>query len=298
MRNILLPTDFSQSSINAIFYALRLMRGTTCTFHFLSIYKAWKYTSGDLMLSCSDDSVYDCLLQENEGKLKKLIENIEKSFPGEDFDFETISSYNVFTDAINNLLEQHHFDFIVMGTDGSSNITEQIFGSHTLRVIRKVNAPLLVIPNGKKCMIPRNLLLSLNIDTNPEQVSFEALQKLIGNQSFSLDILKIASEDENPEEEASREQAVKQLFEIYNPKYHKVSGVPAHQAIQTFVETAKIDFHVLPVKKEDFLERVFGSQLAKIIYATKVPLLVLHEAEQEKPLPPRRRRKRSSAQLS
>lgn len=298
MRNILLPTDFSQSSINAIFYALRLMRGTTCTFHFLSIYKAWKYNSGDLISSGSDDSIYDCLLQENSGKLQKLIANIEKSFPGEDFDFEAISSYNVFTDAINRLLELHRIDLIVMGTDGTSNITEQIFGSHTLRVIRKVNAPLLVIPNGKKCMRPKNLLLSLDVDTNPEQVSFRTLQNLVGNQSFSLDILKIASEDEDPEDEAALENAVKHLFEIYNPRYHKVTGVPAHQAIQTFVETNKIDFHVLPVKKEDFLERVFGSQLAKIIYATRVPLLVLHETEKEPPKRRRKRKKRSSAQLS
>ena len=296
MRNILLPTDFSQSSINAIFFALRLMRGTTCTFHLLSIYKAWKYTSGDLMLSCSDNSVYDCLIQENSAKLQKLIANMEKSFQGEAFRFEAINSYNVFTDAINQLIELHRMDLIVMGTDGSSNIAEHIFGSHTLRVIRKVNAPLLVIPNGKKCKRPKHLLLSLDTDTNPEKVSFSSLQKLIGNQSFSLDILKVSPPNPDPDEEAAQEQSVKQLFEIYNPKYHRVSGVPVHRAIQTFLKSSSIDFHVLPVKKEDFLERVFGSQLSKIIYATTVPLLVLHEAEEENDKRPRRRKK-SSAQL-
>ncbi len=296
MRNILLPTDFSQSSINAVFYALRLMQGTTCTFHFLTIYKAWKYTSGDLMLSCSDESIYECLLQENEARLNKLITNLERNFPGEDFDFEGINSYNIFTDAINQLVESHHIDLIVMGTDGTSNLAEHLFGSHTLRVIRKVNAPLLVIPDGKKCQKPKNLLLSLDMENNPEQVSFETLQKLVGNQSFSLDILKITSRDPDLKEEAAHESTLKKLFEIYNPKYHYVSGVPAHQAITTFVETNKIDFHVLPVKKEDFLERVFGSRLSKIIYSTKVPLLVLHEAEEEEQQVPRRRR-RKKAQL-
>lgn len=297
MRNILLPTDFSQSSINAIYYALRLMRGSTCTFHFLSIYKAWKYTSGDLMLSESEDSVYECLLQENSTRLQKLISTLEKSFPGEDYDFEALSSYNVFTDAINQFIETHHIDLVVMGTDGSSNIAEHIFGSHTLRVIRKVNAPLLVIPVGQKCHIPKHLLLSLDSDTKPEKVSFEAFQKLIGNFSFCLDILQVLDSDVDAEEKAAREKVVKQLFEIYNPRFHTVSGVSAHEAIEDFVKQQHIDFHILPVKKEDFLERVFGSQLSKIIYATKVPLLVLHEIEEENGRRTRRRKKISAHML-
>lgn len=296
MKNILLPTDFSQSSKNAIFYALRLMRGNTCTFHFLSIYKAWKYTSGDLMASSGDDSVYDCLLQENSDKMQKLIASFEKSFPGEPFTYNAISSYNVFTDAINQLVELHDIDLIVMGTDGTSNVSEQIFGSHTLRVIRKVDAPLLVIPNGKKFKTPKHLLLSLDADTNPEQVSFDSFQKIAGNQSFSLDILKIIPPDADPAKEAKQETIVKQLFEIYNPKYHRVSEKSIHEAIEEYVGRAKIDFHVLPVKKEDFLERVFGSELSKIIYATKVPLLALHEKEEE-PVKPVRRRKKSTRQL-
>lgn len=297
MRNILLPTDFSQSSINAIFYALRLMQEKTCTFHLLSVYKAWNYTSGDLMLSDSDDSVYECLLQENAGKLDKLIAKIEKRFSEENFHFEAINSYDVFTDAINKLVELHHIDLIVMGTDGSSNMAESIFGSHTLRVIRKVNAPLLVIPIGVKCRKPRHLLLSLDNTTRPEQVSFETLQKFFGNQSFSLDILKITRSDPDPVEEAAQEKTIRQLFEIYNPRYHEVSGMSTKEAIQSFLKTSNIDFHVLPVKKEEFLKRIFGSGISKIIYATTVPLLVLHQAEENTDLP-RRRKKKTSVRLT
>ena len=293
MRNILLPTDFSQSSTNAISYALHLMQEKTCTFHFLSVYKAWNYTSGDLMLSDSEDSVYECLLQENSGKLEKLISSIKKRFPKEDFKFEAINSYDIFTDAIKKLVELHSIDLIVMGTDGSSNITESIFGSHTLRVIRKVNAPLLVIPNGTKCQRPRHLLLSLDMASKPEQVSFETLHKFFGNQSFSLDILKISKPDPDSVEETDQKKRVTQLFEIYNPRYHEISGVSVTEAIASFLKSSNIDFHVLLGKKEQFLERVFGSNLSKIIYATPVPLLVLHEAKEDHNRIRRRKKKTS-----
>lgn len=297
MRNILLPTDFSQSAINAIFYALCLMRGKTCTFHLLSVYKAWNYTSGDLMLSDSEDSVYECLLQENAGKLDKLIAKIKKRFPEESFRFEAINSYDVFTDAINKLVELHHIDLIMMGTDGTSNMAESIFGSHTLRVIRKVNAPLLVIPIDVKCQKPRHLLLSLDSSTRPEHVSFDTLQKFFGNHAFSLDILKITKSDPDPVEKAALEKTIRQLFEIYNPRYHEVSGIDANEAIAAFVKTSNIDFHVLPVKKEEFLKRIFGTGISRIIYATTVPLLVLHEAEEKTDMR-RSRKKKTSLHLS
>lgn len=281
MENILLPIDFSQSSRNAIFYALRLMQGKTCIFHILSIYEASNYTSGDLLASSSQDSIYDCLLEKNSDKMKKLIGSIKNSFPEEHFHFHAVNSYNVFTDAIKQLVGQHDIDLIVMGTDGISNISEKIFGSHTLRVIRTIDAPLLVIPNDKEFSPPRNLLLSLDPGTNPEQVNFNSFHILAGNRPFNLDILKIIPGDLDPAQESKQERILKQLFKIYNPIFHRVSGKPTHEAIKEYVELAKIDFHVLPVKKEQFLERIFGSELRKIIYATRVPLLVLHESEEK-----------------
>ncbi len=38
MKNILLPTDFSDNSINAIQYALKIFKDINCTFYLLNIY--------------------------------------------------------------------------------------------------------------------------------------------------------------------------------------------------------------------------------------------------------------------
>ncbi|MFV8838490.1 universal stress protein [Salinimicrobium soli] len=281
MKNFLLPTDFSQGSINAIHYALRLMEGTTCTFHFLSVYKAWRYTSGDLMMASSNESVYSCLISESQKKLEKLTTRLEKLFGEEDYTFNILTSYDVFTDAINKLVELSDIDLIIMGTNGAETAAEKIFGSHTLRVIRKVEAPVLVIPEGFKYHRPHHLLLSLQTTERITKDIFRPLNKLIGKHCFSLEILRISNIEEENDEERRQNERIKKAFEIYNPHLHRISGIPIAEAINEVVAENEIDLHVLPVQKEEFLERIFGSKLSRIIYSTSVPLLILHGTDEE-----------------
>ncbi len=276
MKNILLPTDFSKCSSNAIWYALHLFKGTSCTFHFLSVYKATKYTSGDLMQASAGDSLHDILISESRIKLEKLISKAEETCVAEDFKFTAITDYDVFTDSINKFLTSEKIDLIVMGTDGISDTSEKLFGTHTLRVIRKVKAPLLIIPEHAKFHRLNRLLLSLESSKDFDLADLHPLLELIGNHSFSLEILRLIDAKEEAEDEKTREKELKRLFSIYNPSYHKVKDVTFPEAISTLVQTMDIDMNILPVKKEEFLERLFGSSLSKIIYATLVPLFILH----------------------
>lgn len=280
MKNILLPTDFSKASKNAIQYAVQLFQGTTCTFHFLSVYKAWKYTSGDLMQASADKSIYDIIISESETKLENLIAKLKISCEGENYSYKAISEYNVFTDSINKLIEVEMIDLIIMGKDEAPDTQERIFGSHTLRVIRKVNSPLLVIPEKAPFHGLRKLLLSLDSTVEFDKATLQPILDLFGNHSFSLEILKINEGKANEEAEANEELELKQNFEIYNPSFHRVRDVPVLDAINTFVQSMNIDMNVLPVKKEEFLERIFGSKLSKIIYSTQIPLFILHSKEE------------------
>lgn len=279
MKNILLPTDFSRYSNNAILYVLNLFKGTSCKFHLLSIYKASGYTSGDLMQASTDASLYDIIISENKLKLDNLIARMKKNCAGEKYEYNALIDYNVFTDSINKFLEVESIDLIVMGTNGVSDTQEKIFGSHTLRVIRKVDSPLLIIPENAKFHSLRRLLLSLDYAVEFDKDSLGPLLKLIGNHCFSLHILRMTDPDTNHEAE---EKYLKTYFDIYNPSYHQVSDVPSPEAINTYVQTMNIDMNILPVKKEIFLERIFGSHLADILYSTTVPLFIVHTKEDKK----------------
>ena len=49
MKNILLPTDFSQNSLNAINYAMELFKDTPCKFYLLNAFKIPYLTNEELL---------------------------------------------------------------------------------------------------------------------------------------------------------------------------------------------------------------------------------------------------------
>ena len=72
MKNILLLTDFSENSINAIRYVLQLFKEDHCNFFVLYVESSTSYITGDLMLA-GNQSIYDALLKTSKTKLEKII---------------------------------------------------------------------------------------------------------------------------------------------------------------------------------------------------------------------------------
>ena len=111
MKKILLPTDFSETARNALEYALKFFKGESCTFYFLNIYTAGKYTTGDLWQASGEESVYDSLLLNKKIKLDVLIDQLEQEYQDKKYSFKGIADYDEFTDAINQVVELNKIDF-------------------------------------------------------------------------------------------------------------------------------------------------------------------------------------------
>lgn len=283
MKNILIPTDFSKSAENALQYCLNYFKKDTCTFYLLSIYKAWEYTSDDLM-SGSSESVYSSLVGESKEQLQELIARLEKEYDQEDYTFHSISDYDVFTDAINQVIELKSIDLIVMGTDGATGAKEAIFGSHTLRVIRQVNCPLLVIPITSIFEQPEKLLFTLDYNHQFDKDALQPFLEILGDRKISIEVIRMCLEDDSEIGENSVRQKeiseIKNFFQNFETTVHCVKDVSTAEAINSVVQVLKIDLNVIPVKREEFIKRLlFGSAISKIIYTTKVPLFIIHEIE-------------------
>ena len=62
MKAILLPTDFSKNSMNAIEYAVSLFENETCEFYVLNIQKASAFVSDDFMAVSSSATIYNTII--------------------------------------------------------------------------------------------------------------------------------------------------------------------------------------------------------------------------------------------
>ena len=69
MKNILVPTDFSQNSWNSIEYALKFFKNYTCNFYLLHVTAITDYSNGDTNLIPTIDTIDLTLVKKTKEKL-------------------------------------------------------------------------------------------------------------------------------------------------------------------------------------------------------------------------------------
>src|SRR5665811_2387214 len=97
-------------------------------------------------------------------KLDVLIDQLEQEYPDKKYSFKGIADYDEFSHAINQVVESNKIHFIVMGTESTKGVKEVVFGTHTQKVIQKVDCPILVVPKGVVFKGFKKILFTLDIE--------------------------------------------------------------------------------------------------------------------------------------
>lgn len=277
MKNILLPTDFSENSRNAINYAMQFFNNELCTFYILHVQKASVYMTDDLMTAPMNASVHQSVVNTSKQKLVELIEELKKDTANQNYTFRAITDYDIFTDAIKQAVKAKKIDLIIMGTNGATGAREVVFGSNTLNVIRKIDCPVLVIPQGYLFENLKTVLYTIDDNDHFNAKGIEPLMDTLSTHNSSLRILKIKEDDTVTIAEFEDKKELKDFFKNINHTFHSITNVPSVLAIDSFVQIMHVDMNAMFIKKETFMERFFyGSETSKISYGTRVPLLILH----------------------
>lgn len=273
MKNILLLTDFSENALNAITYALQFFKDEKCTFFVMHVHKIGSFTTDNLILSQSG-SVYDSIVEEPKQKLKILINKLEKEYNNTNHTFETIIDFDVFTDAVNQVVKLKNIALIVLGSNGASGIKEVLFGSNTLNVIRKVNCTTLVIPNEYTSPhSAKEIVLPLNTDVSLNGKSLTKLHKFVKNNNLNLNVLRI-----KPNNEHSHFGFYdKSNLSSFSYDYFVINNVPIEYAVNSFIQIKGVDLLIILAHKENLFKRIFqGSSASKISNSLQIPLIIFH----------------------
>lgn len=276
MKNILLLTDFSKNSINAIHYALQLFEDDICNFFLLHTQSPSSYMSDDLLLA-GNESIYNAMVTKTKRKLAKLIVQLESEFKNEKFSYEMLVDYDALPEAINQIEKSKSIDLIVMGTNGATGAKEVVFGSNTINVIRKVHIPTLVIPDGFEYKIPEEILLPLDIKDTLSGKPFKDVIKFTKRFGEKLHILRILPNNEDSEEASKDIDNINSLVIDTKHEYHNINNVPMNYAVDNYTQSHSIDLITLLVQQESLFERFFiGSPTTQISKNVRVPLLIFH----------------------
>ena len=276
MKKILLPTDFSANSWNAIKYALNLFKDEECNFHLLNTYTPLIYNIEYMEVSTAQFGLVDAMKETSKNGLEKLQKRIEEEFRNSKHTFTKISSFNTLTNEIKELHEGHAMDFIVMGTKGATGAKEILLGSNTIHVIKNAKCPVLAIPSDFLFEIPHEILFpsDYNIDFQIKHV--QSILDIAKIYHSKINILNVSFGYDLASNQVLNKQKLEKYFKKARCVFHSVNHNSVEEAITKFQLNAPVNLLVMINNKHSFFENLFfKSTINHIGFHLNIPFLVI-----------------------
>lgn len=275
MKNILLPTDFSENSKNAIKYALDFFKDEICTFHILNTQKPSGYITADVLHSEPGSSVYESVLRDNKEQLATMVSFCKSYSKNTNHTFIPKIDFDDIVSAVKQVISKENIDLIIMGTKGATSAANIIFGSNTIKIIRNVECALLVVPQDFKFEGVHNVLLSLHQQNDITKKSFQLFLNLVQLQQASIKLLNIS---ENDTVDTLQQSYLTSIFKEVEVAQYTLKNISVPLAVSAFTQLIPVELHATIARHKSFIDRLlYGSNTSEINHNSRVPLLVLHE---------------------
>lgn len=280
MKNILIPTDFSENAWNALLYGISFFKKTHCAFYIVHVNSVNTNTSGETAMFLSPDILEESILVESKEKLNKLMSKIEHLPLNVKHEFKPIALYGFLTDHIKTQVKEKKIDLIIMGTKGSTGLKSVSIGSNTGDVITKVPCTVLAVPEHAVYSGIKEIGFPSDFQLTYDHKILETLKDILLLKKSALRLLYVSLKNEklSPIQENNKRILMEHYKDI-ECSFHVVTGKKIDESIQCFIESRNLDMLVMVAKNLNFLERIlFRPTVEKISYHTKVPFLVIHES--------------------
>ena len=276
MKNILIPTDFSDNAYKAISYAVRLLKDETCTFHLLHTYTPAIYQSEYLLHSPGQLGLGDIYRTDSETKLEDLKQKVISQFNNPKHIFKTYSAFSVLMEAIDELVESKKIDLLIMGTQGATGAKEIFLGSSTVHTIKRAKCTVLAIPFDFDIEMPRKILFPTDYEI---EYNFELIKQVLfiaKVHKSTLDIMHVRSGYELSEEQKKNKGKLDHLLAETKHKFHELPDQGIIEAINSIQAELNHQMLVMVKNKHSFLENLFLKPVINQIgFHSNIPFMVL-----------------------
>lgn len=267
---ILVPTDFSQAAENALNYAIGFAQKTQASIHLLHINQV------ALVDASMPAESYQMFVKEQEDFTTESFERLRKILEEKSVNFTLSSHYGFVADEICHHALAENADLILMGTTGSSGISEILVGSNAASVVAKSEVPVLVVPPSCSFKDPGRIVYASDYN-EPETYVLRRLVYFAELFDCPLDVIHIKSESDRYFK-AENNFFKRNKSEISYPQLQFIELEKGEiiSSINDYVDGIKADLLVMAKHNRNFFDRLFHRSLSKkMAYHTHVPLLIL-----------------------
>lgn len=273
MKNILVPIDFSEASLNAINYAASLADAFNAG---LTLVHA--YTNTSAFDDSAEATVHNSLEEleaANEKFLEKEMEDFSKKFTVK---IDHLVKKGNPIKVINEVTQKIKPELIILGMKGKGE-SNSIFGSTTTSIIDKTFIPILVVPFKASYQAIGTVTMASDFKNEKLLSNFAILEEFVSKFNPFIQILNVQN---HPSGQTAKEMVDKMSaglrWDKQNYSFNIIKENDIEEGINKFLIQHPADLLVMVAKEHSFIEQAVGSShTKKMTKQTEIPLLVLHE---------------------
>jgi nucleotide-binding universal stress UspA family protein len=265
MKNILVPTDFSETANNAAEVAASIAKKTNSRIYLLHVVNLLEY--GD------EDEVSKKLF------VMKLVKKKMDALIAQPF-FEGVNvvvalQYELIYEQIWNHAKQHEIDLIVMGTHGVTGVSDMFLGSNTQKVVRMAECPVLTIKEKPANMDFNNLVFASDFGPQSEKL-FWKISEFVKFFKSKIHLLRVCTVSDfevtdtivkRIEDFAKKLKLNNYTINVYNANYIESGIISFSNSVNA--NLISIGSH----GRTGWDMLVFGSKAENIVNSSNIPIL-------------------------
>lgn len=280
MRNILMPTDFSNNAYHALRYAAELLKQEECHFFLMNVYGQKKGFKGKIIKEEADNR-FGKLKKESEVKLKRKLERIQKSVNNPKHTYTLISLAENLMQSVHSQIDALQIDLMVLGAKGVESSIPFYLGNiaqETLRSVKK--CPILIVPKDAKVTIPKNIAFATDFKKSFDNKVLKPVRDLVLLCGANLRALHIKEEDDLDDSQKENKDS---LLTYFAPLAHSVDKVPNFvsktKILQLFMENSDIDMLAMVNYEHGVLEKMLREPIIEnMVLKINIPFFIVPES--------------------
>ena len=275
MKTIVVPTDFSKVSLNAVKYAADMacvLNTSLSLLHVVGVPKNFIdasppiYNVSELIEDAEKElnELRDKILTRTEDRIRISV----KAIVG-----EVVSAIADHCEGLNTYT-------IVMGAETTGPVERLIFGGKTVSSVRRLSWPLIVVPDKARFRDIRKIALACDFREVVETIPVKEIGRLVNACSAELYVIHVSPENRNAFNREIDEEAgwLHEMIGRFEPKHHFIEGTDVEKGIIEFADKNDLDLLIVIPKKHNLVKKLFRRSHSKqLVLQSHVPVMAIHE---------------------
>lgn len=270
MKNILVPTDFSENADKALDFAMALAHKFGATLHILHAYHSTSH-AGHLA------NVNRVIKEDREQEMEKFLADTKASISFE-LDIKGYCSKGYAVEKIELYSKKLDVDLVIMGTLGASNLGKRLMGSTTSNLINTTDTPVLAIPSNVIYSDLANMVVALDALNAPKPHLLNPMVSIAQKLDLAINLVHVSSEQLHTDIDPS----IKDYLVGFGVKftYTKVQSNDVLEGLLHFAHQKGNSLLCMVSHQRTWFENIFHESVSqKVALQSDLPLLVLQDTK-------------------